>query len=253
VACETAELFGRFIVGGYPEPAVHGVTPQNFYGAYLQTYLERDVRQIRSVHDLSLFQRFVEMLAARCGGILNLSDLGRSCGISHTLAQQWLSILEMTRIVYVLRPYFMNVSKRLVKSPKVYFSDTGLLCYLLKYAEPQTLWAGPSAGHVFENAMISEWLKFKANTAGLFELYFVRDAKGQEVDLLLDAGQKKIGIEFKLSAAPSLQDADGMRALLGDVLTHGYVVSCHQGTVPLNKGITAMPWYAMCADMGRIF
>jgi predicted AAA+ superfamily ATPase len=194
-----ARCFAMLWQGFYPEPAVHGVQASTFYRAYLQTYLERDIRQIRSVQDLHLFQDFLELLAARAGAILNLHEISRECGISHTTARAWLSLLETTRIVYLLRPYFKNITKRVVKSPKLYFTDTGLLSFLLKYPDPKTLMAGPAAGSFFESFLVMEFLKKKFNGGSLFELYFYRDTHQNEIDLVVDFGRKKRLVEIKLS------------------------------------------------------
>ena len=157
------ECFDILYRGFYPAIWTKKADVDTFYSSYLSTYLERDVRQVRSVHDLKVFQKFLELLSARAGSILNLSEVSKECGISHTTAQGWLSILETSRIVYLLRPYYRNITKRVVKSPKVYFTDTGLLSYLLRYPNSDTLGAGPMAGHVFENMMIIDVLKYKFN------------------------------------------------------------------------------------------
>lgn len=190
-------LYALLFRGFYPDPAVHGVNRNDFYRSYLQTYLERDVRQIRSVQDLHLFQDFLELLAARAGGILKLSEVAKECGISHTTARHWLSLLQTSRIVYLLRPYFRNISKRVVKSPKLYFTDTGLLAYLLKYPDPATMKAGPAAGAFFENFIVIETLKHQFHCGGLFEPYFYRDSNHNEIDLLLDFGRELKLIEIK--------------------------------------------------------
>ena len=148
---------------------------------------------------MHLFQNFLELLAARVGGILKLSEVAKECGISHTTAREWLSLLETTRIVYLLRPYFRNLSKRVIKSPKLYFTDTGLLAFLLKYPDAKTLLAGPAAGAFFENFIVIETLKHKFNYGSLFELYFYRDSNGNEIDLLLDFGRYLKLIEIKLT------------------------------------------------------
>jgi hypothetical protein len=182
-----------------PDPAVHRVNARDFYRSYLQTYLERDIRQIRSVQDLHLFQNVLELLAARAGGILNLSNVARECGIVHTTARNWLSLLETTRIVYLLRPWFRNLSKRVIKSPKLYFTDTGLLAFLLKYPDARTLLAGPAAGTFFETFIVVEALKYKFTHGSLFELYFYRDSNQNEIDLPLDFGRQLKLIEIKLT------------------------------------------------------
>ena len=241
----TPELLKNCLLGSYPETAIHGVSSKNFYSSYLQTYLERDLRQIRSVHDISLFQRFLELIAARAGSVLNISELGSACGVSHTISRQWLTILESTRIVYLLRPYFTNLSKRLVKSPKIYFTDTGLLCYLLKYSSIETLWASPSCGHVFENEMISLWLKEKINTNAFFDLYYLRDSKGKEVDLLIDHGEHKEAYEFKLGANISNDDCKGLIYFQNNIKYHANLISTYDNSLQLKNNVTATPWFNM--------
>ena len=198
-AVSVSDCFELLFHGFFPEPAVHGANTNDFYRSYLQTYLERDIRQIRSVQDLHLFQNFLELLAARVGGILKLSEVAKECGISHTTAGKWLSLLETTRIVYLLRPFFRNLSKRVIKSPKLYFTDTGLLAFLLKYPDARTLLAGPAAGAFFENFVVIEVLKHKFNHGGLFELYFYRDSNQNEIDLVLDFGRQLKLMEIKLA------------------------------------------------------
>lgn len=189
--------FQRIWTGFYPEPAVHGVSSRNFYPSYLKTYLERDIRQIRSVHDLSLFQDFLELLAARAASLLNLHEIAKECGISHSTARSWLSLLESTRIVYLLRPYHRNISKRVIKSPKIYFTDTGLLAALLKYPDARVLQSGPMAGAFFENMVVTDLLKTKFNINSLAELYFFRDSNGNEADILIHKGDTTILLEVK--------------------------------------------------------
>lgn len=198
------QCFSALFRGFYPEAAVHGVNRADFFRSYLQTYLERDIRQIRSVHDLRRFQDFLELLAARAGNLLNLNEIAKESGISHTSAQKWLSLLETTRIVYLLRPYFRNISKRVVKSPKLYFTDTGLLAFLLRYPDSRTLMAGPAAGSIFENFVVIEVLKNKLNRNRLFELYFYRDSNQNEIDLVLDYGRSVK--RFEIKTAKTLRD-----------------------------------------------
>ncbi|MBI9102616.1 MAG: DUF4143 domain-containing protein [Spirochaetales bacterium] len=125
-------LFERIFTGSYPDPLVHGVDRNLYYASYIQTYLERDLHQIENVQDLSLFQDLLELLAGRTGNLLNMSELSKQMGVGQTTIKRWISILENSRIVYLLRPYSKNINKRIIKSPKVYFYDTGLASYLLK-------------------------------------------------------------------------------------------------------------------------
>jgi len=246
-ASSAAACFDLLFLGFYPEPAVHGVDVNDFYRSYLLTYLERDIRQIRSVHDLHLFQNFLELLAARAGGILKLNETAKECGISHTTATKWLSLLESTRIVYLLRPYFRNLSKRVVKSPKLFFTDTGLLAFLLKYPNARTLQAGPSAGAVFENFVVIEALKEKFNHGGLFELYFYRDSNQNEIDLVLDFGRSQKLIEVKLARTLRQEFFAALRRTAG-VFIGGkpYLVTMSSERVD-HDGISARNWREIVA------
>lgn len=242
---KTAKDCFRFIYKGFfPEPCVHNAELNAFYGSYIQTYLERDIRQIRSVHDLRLFQQFLELLAARVGSLLNLNEIAKECAISNTTAKSWLSLLESTRIVYLLRPYFKNISKRVIKSPKIYFTDTGLLAYILKYPDERTLQSGPIAGSLFENMLVVEILKNKFNTLKRFELYFYRDSNNNEVDLLLDFGFKTTLIEAKLTK--SLQERHwGTLSRLQKTLkaSNAYVISLAEDEITVKKNIYTLPWW----------
>ena len=237
-----AACFDLLYRGFFPEPAVHGVDVDDFYRSYLQTYLERDIRQIRSVQDLHLFQNFLELLAARAGGILKLNEVAKECGISHTTAGKWLSLLETTRIVYLLRPYYRNLSKRVIKSPKLYFTDTGLLAFLLKYPDAKTLLAGPAAGAFFENFIIIEVLKHKFNYGGLFELYFYRDSNQNEIDLILDFGRHLKLMEIK-QAKTLRREFFTMMKKTADIFKNGrpYLISMSSEHVD-HEGIRARNW-----------
>lgn len=239
------ECFRRIWKGFYPDPAVHRVSPPLFYSSYLSTYLERDIRQIRHVADLNQFQTFMELLAQRAGSLLNLQEVARDAGISLSGARQWLSLLETTRIVYRLRPYFRNMRRRVVKHPKIYFTDTGLLAHLLKYPDPKILSAGPMAGAFFENMVIMEILKAKLHRQGAFEMYFLRNAVGNEVDLLLDYGRSLSLLEIKLNKTPRPEHADGIRIFQPDLPpSEGFVLSLAENEVPWSRTIRSMPWEA---------
>lgn len=192
--------FRRIFNGSFPEVIVHGVDRNRFYASYLQTYLERDIRQITSVHDLKVFQNFLELLASRAGSLFNLNEIAKECGISFGSARRWLSLLETTRIVYLLRPYAKNISKRVIKSPKLYFTDTGLLAYLLRYPDPVTMQTGPQAGAFLENFVLTEILKYKLNHNLNFELYFYRDSNHNEIDIVVDCGIFIKLMEIKLTS-----------------------------------------------------
>jgi predicted AAA+ superfamily ATPase len=186
--------------GSYPPIYDRKLNSSDWYLDYIQTYAERDVRQILRIQDLGTFQRFLRLCAGRSGQLLNLTELGNDCGVSHSTAGQWINILEATYLVFRLQPYFKNYSKRLVKSSKLYFYDTGLLCGLLGIQSPSQLLSHPFRGAIFEGWVISEVHKHKFNQHKASNTYFWRDHKGLEVDLLMDQGEKIWPIEIKSGA-----------------------------------------------------
>jgi len=191
---------GRFPVmfhGGYPTIYDRSADPSEWLGSYVTTYIERDVRQILNVGDLTAFQTFLGLCAGRCGQLLNLSALGADAGVSHNTARSWLSILEAGYITYRLPPWHGNVRKRLVKTPKLYFVDTGLLCYLLGIRRPEQLLLHPHRGAIFENWVIGEIRKRSLNRGERPLHFFYRDRKGLEVDLVVQDGTSADAIEIK--------------------------------------------------------
>ena len=183
--------------GMYPPLYDRDLVPADWFAAYINTYVERDVRQLVNVRDLSTFQRFVRMCAARTGQLLNLSSLAADCGITHNTAAAWISVLEASYIIFLLRPHFANFNKRLVKSPKLYFLDTGLSAWLLGIREKEQLAFHAQRGALFENLVITEYLKGRFNRGRQADVYFWRDSKGLEVDLLLDDGISQTPVEIK--------------------------------------------------------
>lgn len=183
--------------GFYPRVYNSAIDPTDFYPNYIQTYIEKDVRQIKSIVNLSLFQTFLGLCAGRIGQMLNLHSLANDCGISHSTAREWMSILEMSYIVYLLKPHFNNFNKILIKSPKLYFCDTGIACSLLNIQDPSALQNHFMKGALFENLIVVDLLKNKYNRGLQPNLYFWRDKVGNEVDVVLDNGGSLIPIEIK--------------------------------------------------------
>ena len=194
---ETGALEKYIHTGGYPRIYDRQLEPGQWLEQYYQTYVERDVRALLRVSELDLFDRFIRLCAGRAGQLLNLSSLASDCGISQPTAQSWLSVLKASFICFTLQPHFRNFSKRLIKSPKLYFFDTGLLCYLLKIRTPETIAEHPFRGSLFENWVIAEWMKSFFNRGMEPPFYFWRDTKGHEADLVLDLGPSLYPIEIK--------------------------------------------------------
>ncbi len=193
----SGSLMESMFQGFYPRPRAQGVPVVDWMPAYYRTYLERDVRSLANIGDLDSFSRFVRLLAGRCGQLLDLSSLGNDAGISHTTASRWISILEASFLIFRLRPYFRNFSKRLIKSPKVYFIDTGLLCYLLGIRNAEELLLHPLRGQIFECFIISQLYKERLNRGLDPDFYFWRDAQGLEIDVVWDRGPQLYGLELK--------------------------------------------------------
>ncbi len=185
--------------GTYPATFDRQLSSEEFYPSYLETYIQRDVRDLIEIKDLRSFQIFLKLCAGRIGQPLNLSSLASDCGISSPTAKSWLSILESSFIVYTLSPYYKNFSKRLIKSPKLYFYDTGLACHLLNMTESVHAENYYQRGSLFENAMISEVIKNRFNQAKSQALYFWQDSNKNEIDLLEEKGDKINTFEMKYS------------------------------------------------------
>lgn len=192
--------YQQILKGFYPALYTREISPFDYYKQYLSTYIERDVRLIKNVQDLSQSQKFMQLLAGRVGQVLNISSLANDVGISPNTALQWVSILEASYIAYRLPPYFGNAGKRLIKSPKIYFYDTGVLCALLNISSENELTTHYNIGSIFENMIISEFMKELAETGASAKLYFYRDNHGNEMDLVVDTGTELLPIEIKSSS-----------------------------------------------------
>lgn len=183
--------------GFYPRIWDQGLNPTQALGDYYETYVERDLRQLITIKDLNLFQRFIKLCAGRIGQLMNISSLANDSGVSHTTASNWLSLLESSYIIFLLQPFHANISKRLVKSPKLYFYDVGLASFLLGIENKVQLSRDPLRGHLFENMVVAEALKFRFNRGKRSNIHFYRDSKGNEVDLVLTNGSDLFPIEIK--------------------------------------------------------
>jgi predicted AAA+ superfamily ATPase len=234
------------LTGSYPELIVdRTVDVYSWYGSYIQTYLERDIRSIYNIGSLRDFQRFLQFLAGRCSQILNMSQIANDLGISVPTVKSWLSILEVCRIVYLLPPYYRNLGKRITKSPKIYFTDIGIVTYLTGIKDKDHLMRGPMAGALFENFCIQETLKLYINTGQPPRIYYLRTGNNLEIDLLIEEpDQTLLPVEIKLSKTPS----PGMGASIIRFkklfpqlnVSNGIVLSLTEKNIPLSREITAL-------------
>ena len=189
--------FELMVKGFYPPVYDRDVSPYDWYTNYIASYVERDVRSVLNVKDLGQFQTFVRMCASRVGQLLNLSALALDCGLSHNTVRAWISVLESSGIVHLLTPYHRNFGKRLVKSPKLYFLDTGLAARLLGIRSREDLFVHPNRGNLFESFIVSELLKARYARALDAGLHFWRDSAGTEVDVVFEEGRSLKAIEIK--------------------------------------------------------
>ncbi|MBM3790853.1 MAG: ATP-binding protein [Acidobacteria bacterium] len=192
-----APLFEVLFHGFYPRIHDRQLAPTQWLESYLETYIQRDVRTLRNIGDLSSFTRFLRLCAGRAANLLNLSSLAGDCGTSVGTAKAWLSVLEASFIIFLLPPHFESFNKRLIKAPKLHFVDVGLLAFLLGIRSPAELEIHARRGDLFENFVAAELLKAKYHTAVSGDLYFWRDKSGHEIDLLMEAGPRRIPIEVK--------------------------------------------------------
>jgi len=192
-----ANIDSMLLTGSYPPIYDRALEPSIWYSAYVTAYVERDVRQMLKIQELEVFQRFVRLCAGRTGQLLNLSSLATDCGITHNTAKAWISVLEASYLVFLLRPHTSNFNKRLVKMPKLYFYDSGLVAWLLGIRTVEQMLTHPLRGNIFESFIISELIKSKLNRGEKPLFYFWRDSNGNEVDLIVEQGTKLVPIEIK--------------------------------------------------------
>lgn len=242
-------LWKTILRGSYPELVANpGRDARMWHSSYVQTYLERDVRMLRQVGDMSQFQVFLRALAARSAQLLNMAELARDLGVTLNTVKAWIGVLEATYQVVILRPYFTNIGKRLVKTPKVYFMDVGTLCYLVGLGDPEHAYSGPMAGAVLETAVLSEIVKTFVHRGLDPQVYFWRTAAGAEVDFLVEVGGKQVPIEVKLSGTPHPGMASAVKRWSRDFRKSaipGYVVHPGDVQIPLGAGVLALPFASL--------
>lgn len=243
-AMGASSIFQRITRGTFPiflhenAPPIH-----TFYGSYLQTYIERDVRSMANISKLMAFERFLKLAAARIGQLLNLSELARDAEISVSTAREWLNILEAGFQVLLLRPYFRNISKRQIKTPKLYFLDTGLACYLTGWRSPEVAMEGAMAGSLFENYVVTEIIKSYWYRGLEPSIWFWRTKEKTEVDLLLEEDGRLFPIEIKLTMRPQKKMVKGIEAIRRRIpaMGQGCIICPAEQRYPLTRDIEVVP------------
>ena len=247
-----SDPFDTIVRGFYPPLYDREVEPYDWYTNYIASYVERDVRSILNVKDLGQFQTFVKMCASRLGQLLNLNALAMDCGLSHNTARAWLSVLETSGIIYLLKPYHRNFGKRLVKSPKLYFVDAGLAARLLGIKTSEELFVHPNRGNLFESFVVAELLKARFNQGLDPDIYFWRDSSGTEVDVVYEDGPKVKAIEIKSGKTFAPEHAAGLESWIrysGAMPEDCSLV--YAGERELSwKGIALVPWDAVSGVVG---
>lgn len=240
-----ASLARQLYHGMYPSVNADGIPPEKWYPNYIRTYLERDVRNVTQIRDLSAFQDFLALCAGRIGQLLNISELARDCGIHRATVEQWLSVLEASYILFRLKPYHRNFSKRIIKSPKLYFYDTGLAASLLGIKDAQQLHTHYLRGGLFESFVVSELIKRRFNRGLAADCFFWRDKTGLEVDCLIDSDFGLMPVEVKSGATFSGEWIGGLQAfaeLSGTPLKNSVVVYGGERSF-VRRGVRGLSWH----------
>ena len=242
--------------GGYPEVLARPATASIWFRSFVQTYLERDVRSVTAIRDLATFRRFLALLATRCGQVLNKSDVAASLGVSAPTIAQWIGVLELTGQIVLVPPFFENLGKRLIKSPKLHFIDSGLVCHLLGIETIAQLERSPFLGALFEGFVASELLKAQLARGRARELYYFRDQQGLEVDFVVPLGEKRMVLmEAKASRSVRPEAASSLLRLAGAM--RGYDVTAfvvHRPAIDdpasrvLTRGVSAIA----ASDLARV-
>ena len=242
------ELNEHILKGGYPEIWQQKIDPFRWYGSYIQTYVQRDVRLIRNITDLASFNRLIQSLAPLAGQQLNRDDLARKIGVDTKTILAWLGLLEASHIIFLLQPWHNNLNKRIVKSPKLFFHDTGLLCYLLNIKSKSTLTQSQQYGAIFENWVVSEITKNRENNGLKGGMFYFRDSSGNEVDLIVEKETGPLAIEIKSSKRISKEMLSGLK-YWKKYQPESSAILLSQAESGENFGFTAMNW----KEIGEVF
>jgi len=238
------EIYHKIWRGSYPDVVMDdGKNWERFYDSYVSTYIQRDVREYLNIHQTATFHKFMQIVAARTGQLVNYADMARDIGLSEVTIKSWIQVLEASGIIYLLQPYFNNLTKRLIKSPKLYFMDTGLCCYLTKWLTAEVLERGAMSGAMLETYVVSEIIKSYIHNGRRPPIYFYRDKDKQEVDLLIEQNGTLYPIEIKKQGTIQNSNFKGFNFLNNIKLKigHGCVICFVDSLIPIAKNVDAVP------------
>ncbi len=242
VTLKLPEIFEMIYKGSYPELYAGDITDLDvYYSSYLQTYLERDIRGLSSIADESIFIKFIRIVAARTGQPVKYSQLAAETGISQPTAQKWLSLLITSGLVYLLEPYYSNLTKRMTKMPKLYFCDTGLCAYLCGWSSSTVLEQGAMNGAFFETMVVTEVMKSFINNGKKAPLFYYRDTEQKEIDLIIEENQNLHPVEIKLTASPNKSMTKSFKYLPEDKASNGALICMVTEDYPLSDNVAALP------------
>ena len=239
---DLTDIYERIWRGSYPEVNTNTDTDwETFYKSYLRTYIERDIKDLNAVKNEMDFIKFLKVLAARTGQMLDYTDISKEVGVSSPTIKSWVSILVSSNIVYLLQPYFSNINKRIVKTPKIYFMDTGFCSYLTNWDNSQVLESGAMSGAIFETYVVSEIIKSYAHNIKEPNIYYYRDKDKREIDVIIERNGKLYPIEIKKSSNPDKSAIKNFSVISEDNLGNGAVVCLAKEDYPITKNINAIP------------
>lgn len=238
---DLTNIYEKIWKGSYPEVNANDTDWETFYKSYLRTYIERDIKDLNAVKNEMDFLKFLRVLAARTGQMLDYTDISKEVGVSSPTIKSWVSILVSSNIVYLLQPYYSNINNRIVKTPKVYFLDTGLCSYLTNWDNPQVLESGAMSGAIFETFVVSEIIKSYNHNIKEPNIFYYRDKDKREIDVIIEQNGKLYPVEIKKSANPEKSAIKNFSVIPNNKLGEGSVICLSKDDYPITQTINAIP------------
>ncbi|MDR2933850.1 MAG: DUF4143 domain-containing protein, partial [Rickettsiales bacterium] len=239
-----SSIYDVILKGSFPELYANQKMQRNtFYASYLKTYLERDIRNLTNVQDERQFLTFLKVTAARTGQLLNYADIAKDVGVTINTAKAWISLLLTSGLVFLLQPYYNNLTSRVIKTPKLHFMDTGFCAYLCGWTSPETLSVGAMNGAIFKSYVVSEIIKSYINNNEFAQFYFYRNKEKQEIDLIIERDNVLYPIEIKKTASPQINDVKTFEVLKksGLAVGKGAIICLYDKLIPLNNEVRIVP------------